>query len=111
MLAWLKRLLGIEDKLFGARRDPRWTKLRNEFFKKNPKCFCGKPGDSVHHKIPVHIDKSKELLVENLTTLCSDHRLFYGHLGSFFSFNDELDKWIAKVKNRPTKKDVDSTES
>ena len=61
----------------------------------------------VHHKMPFHLDKSKELDMANLITLCEANKngvnchLLFGHLGSFKAFNAEVDVdskgWSAKL--------------
>ena len=41
----------------------------------------------------------------NLITLCSQHHLFAGHLGSYQSYNETIKSdavyWRVKIKNRP----------
>ena len=106
MFEFLKRLLGIEDKLFGAQRSSQWPKLRKQFIEANPLCaVCGKKGEQIHHKIPVHADPTKELLIENLITLCENHHLWFGHLGSYYSYNKDVEadskSFLEKIKNRP----------
>jgi 5-methylcytosine-specific restriction enzyme A len=94
---------------FGVPRDPKWPAKEKEHLKKEPKCrCCGSTKKlNVHHKIPYHIDKSKELDNDNLITLCMDHNchFFIGHLLNWESYNENVeedaDKWLKKVENRP----------
>ena len=71
---------------------------------------CGTDkGLEVHHKIPVNVDASRELEPENMRTLCDRGdggcHLRWGHLGSWLSYNPDVDADIAwyrgKVANRP----------
>ena len=100
-----------EDRTFGAARSPQWPKVRAEHLKKFPNCaLCGSSKDlNVHHVIPVHVDKSKELLFDNLITLCDNEskgcHIRFGHLFSYFSWNvaikEDAKNWGEKIKNRP----------
>lgn len=97
----------------GSKRSGHWPTIRKEHLEKNPKCaVCG--GDQkleVHHIRPFHLHPDLELDLTNLITLCeSMHNgvnchLLFGHLGSFKSFNVDVNKnsseWIDKIKNRP----------
>ena len=96
------------DTLFGSTRHKNWPKLRKEWLRGHPNCaVCDKPAKTVHHKIPVHIDKSKELRIDNLITLCSHCHLIFGHLKSFYSYNNNIDNdsliWKLRIQNRPKK--------
>lgn len=104
MWQWLKDLWRGLPELGG--RSSEWPKLRNQFFKANPLCaMCGKPGNEVHHQIPVSVDKSKELLWDNLLTGCSSCHLKFFHLGSYRSFCEDIKvkaaEWRKKIENRP----------
>ena len=106
ILEHVKRALGIEDRLFGAQRNPKWRELRNAYFAANPKCeLCGRKGKEIHHIVPVWQDKSKELLWENLICVCKKCHLDFAHLGDYHSWEkdikDESSRWQAKRKNRP----------
>lgn len=92
---------------FGARSN-QWSKVRAEYLKTNPVCqVCGssvKP--EVHHIIPVHIDPSKELDLDNLITLCDKYCHFiFGHLMNWRSYNPDIIKdaqlYYQKIKERP----------
>ena len=92
-------------------RSSQWAKVRKAFILKNPECaVCGKKGsflksNEVHHCIPFSQDKSLELEMKNLITVCREHHLFVGHLMSFRSFNKNVridsELWKTKIKNRP----------
>jgi 5-methylcytosine-specific restriction endonuclease McrA len=91
-----------------AVRSPKWRNVRKEFIKNNNKCAaCGSTRDlEVHHVIPVHIDESKELDVDNLITLCSEScHILFGHLMDFKSHNPLVREDCAlisnKIKTRP----------
>ena len=103
ILEWLKRLWRyfFADRTFGQARSPGWRKLQQEFIKENPFCFCGKKTKVIHHFIPFHLKPELELVKSNLRALCKKHHLEYAHLGSFHSFNDELDNWTVKYQTRP----------
>jgi hypothetical protein len=65
-----------------------WNALRKRHLAKQPTCqACGKKSQlAVHHIIPLHVDKTKELDPTNLITLCENpHSTFchytFGHLG------------------------------
>ena len=100
-------------KLGGAKRSSQWPKVRAEFLKKNPGCaICGltdKKYIQVHHRLPFSQDPSLELKEENLIVLCDapgrEHHLNFGHLGSFRSWNSEIEIdskiWRTKIANRP----------
>jgi 5-methylcytosine-specific restriction endonuclease McrA len=69
-------------------RSSGWSALRKRHLAKQPTCqACGKKTQlAVHHIIPLHVDKSKELDPTNLITLCENpHSTFchytFGHLG------------------------------
>ena len=87
-------------------RSPGWRKVKKRFLEKNPECaVCGtKKKLEIHHVIPVHADKSLELEIKNLITLCDPHHFLYGHFLSWHSWNSEVRKdadiWNKKIKNR-----------
>lgn len=91
-----------------ATRSPKWRTVRKEFLKNNTKCAaCGSTKDlEVHHIVPVHIDSSKELDMDNLITLCAEScHILFGHLMDFKSHNPSvIDDCIIisnKISNRP----------
>lgn len=89
-------------------RSPGWTKIRKEHLKNNPNCAaCGRNKKlEVHHIVPVHLDPSKELDLENLITLCdSPCHFVFGHLMDYQSWNKEIisdcENYLKKIKTRP----------
>lgn len=89
-------------------RSSQWPKKRKQHLEKFPCCaVCGsytKP--EVHHIIPVHVDRSKELDDNNLITLCDKYCHFiFGHLMSWKSWNTNIVEEAARfsdiIKNRP----------
>jgi hypothetical protein len=93
--------------IFFLSRSSSWGSLRNLFLKQKPKCSaCGSLKNlQVHHIIPFHVDKSKELDLKNLITLCRTCHFIFGHLMSWSSWNTEVvedsQKYYIKVLNRP----------
>ena len=92
-------------KLLGG-RSWGWRKVRKEWLKKHPYCeVCGRKSKTVHHIIPVHINKNKELDKTNLITLCHPHHFLIGHLMKWSSWNKEVKKdaeiWKQKISKRP----------
>lgn len=90
----------------GGLRSGKWPKLRNEFFKANPLCaLCGNRATQIHHIYPVWKFPEKELLWENLISLCSHCHLEFAHLGSYKSFNKDIKIdaliWQDKRTKRP----------
>ena len=91
-----------------AVRSSKWRNVRKEFIKNNDRCAaCGSTRDlEVHHVIPVHIDKSKELDMDNLITLCAEScHILFGHLMDFKSHNplvrEDCNLISNKIKTRP----------
>jgi len=90
-------------------RSSAWPKTRDEHLEMEPTCqACGtKKNLSVHHIMPYHLDRSKELDPKNLITLCEEHHchLVFGHFTSWYSYNptvrEDVIKWLERVKNRP----------
>lgn len=88
-------------------RSSEWSSVRKEHLKTEPCCaLCGKDKNiQVHHKQPFSRKPELELDPENLITLCADHHLLFGHLGSWRSYNstvvEDCDEWRNKIKNRP----------
>lgn len=80
---------------YGA--DPRsgqWPKVRDAHLKIDPVCnVCGGKEDlNVHHIVPFHIDKSKELDPNNLVTLCNGNgcHFAFGHLFNWKTSNPSV---------------------
>lgn len=80
-------------------RSSHWPGVQKAYLKSHAKCeVCGSSKAlNVHHVIPVHIDASKELLPENLITLCRDCHYRYGHAGLSWKFYNENIKTDAKA--------------
>lgn len=85
-------------------RSPQWRRVENEFIAANPACIvCGNTTRSqltAHHRIPYHIEPSKELDKSNLRTMCRDDYGFYchrlvGHFGDYKLYNLEVDAMAA----------------
>lgn len=98
----------IFKKIRFAERSPGWSKIRKQYLKNNPNCAaCGRNKKlEVHHIVPVHLDPSRELDIENLITLCDDPCHFvFGHLMDYQSWNEEIisdcEKYLKKVRTRP----------
>ena len=94
-------------KIRGATRSPKWSSVRKEFLQDHPCCAvcgsCSKP--EVHHIVPVHVDPTKELELDNLITLCDKYCHFiFGHLFSWHSWNKNIvsdaKAYNQKIKNR-----------
>lgn len=109
MINKIKTWLGILPTFGGVPRSSHWTSVRREHLKLSPTCaVCGGTRDiEVHHIKPYNLFPELELVPSNLITLCNHfyHHLYFGHLGSYSSFNqsirsDALD-WFNRIKNRP----------
>ena len=91
----------------GKARSGKWRAVEQRFLKRHPKCaVCGSTVNvNAHHVIPFHVDPSKELKQSNLISLCRDHHFWWGHLGSWKSYNAfvRLDAklWRRKIMWRP----------
>lgn len=86
----------------GAKRSPKWRKLRKVFITQYPLCFVcrSKKKVEVHHKIPFHIAPDLELKAENLVSLCENKRFgicchqLLGHLGNYRRINVSIEEDI-----------------
>jgi hypothetical protein len=86
--------LGPRMTFAGVPRSPEWPRVRKNHIVLYPTCaVCGgKNNLEVHHIMPFHLDKSKELDPENLITLCTskshnDH-LIFGHFLDFTRYSN-----------------------
>lgn len=105
-----KRLSKISP-VFGIPRHSRWPKERDNHLLLNPKCVvCGAKNSirnplTVHHKKPFHLFPELELDHSNFRTVCKNHHLWVGHLGSWLSWNEDFDLdadyWLKKILSRP----------
>lgn len=91
------KVLFPKSKYLAVPRSGQWPGLRRWWIaKKQPNCMaCGRNTNlNVHHIVPVHIDKSKELSIDNLITLCEHEdtrcHLMIGHLGNWSHFNTNV---------------------
>ena len=99
------------NELGGVKRSNKWSSVRKQYLKLNPNCaVCGKENrflkfNEVHHIIPFSLDKTKELLFENLITLCPQDHFFCGHLNFYKSWNknvkEDARNWHDKIYQRP----------
>lgn len=103
--------LSLEEiQVLSLPRHPLWKKIRIEHLKKFPFCMvCGNIKKVVpHHIIPVHVDPSKELDLENLVSLCEGDtfncHLFFGHFRNWTKYNPDVLKdaleWNRKVNSQ-----------
>lgn len=73
-----------------AQRSNQWKNVRKKHLEEQNSCqACGSDKNlEVHHIIPVHVDKDRELDPNNLITLCNNNcHLLFGHLMHFKSWN------------------------
>lgn len=81
--------------MFGA-RSPRWRSVRADHLVANPTCaVCGTIDHlEVHHVVPYHVDKSRELDPGNLLTLCESPshncHFIFGHLLNWSNSNPRV---------------------
>ena len=96
---------------FGVARDGGWSRASKEYLKiHNVSEISGSKGTFlnplvIHHIIPVHKDKSKEMDSSNWAVVTKWEHFVICHLGSWRSYNSDLRKdiiiWRDKYKNRP----------
>ena len=112
VLLMLALLAWGHDPLSSAPRSPMWPKVRATHLKAHPVCeVCGHNLDlEVHHIMPYHLKPELELSPDNLITLgtkcpTGNHHFFFGHLGSWQSYNKDVvadaAAWRKKMKERP----------
>lgn len=106
---WLDNWSNRESlKTFGASRSPKWSNIRDDFIRKNPKCVaCGSSKQLiVHHKKPFHLFPELELEKENLIVLCEGdvvncHFLFGHCFNNWKCYNPNVEedvKIIEKIR-------------
>lgn len=100
----------FSKKIRFAVRSPKWKTIRKNFLEENNSCAaCGRTKKlEVHHIVPVHLDPSKELDIDNLIVLCDDPcHLLFGHLLDYKSWNsnviEDSSSFLQKIKSRPFK--------
>lgn len=93
------------------KRSSKWTKVRKEHLKKNPRCAAcnGINKLNVHHIKPYHLFPELELDPNNLITLCESGEkglnchLLMGHLGDYKKINNNVVNdskiWIMKLNS------------
>lgn len=85
-----------ETKVILAARSSKWHKVRNDFIKIHNSCaVCGSEENLiVHHIVPVHVDKNRELDETNLMTLCQNKTMnchfIFGHLLNWTKSNPHV---------------------
>lgn len=96
-----------------VRRSAKWEALSKRIIAKHPYCaVCGNTTKRElrgHHKVPVHVDPSRELDEANVVVLCQGKtvncHLLVGHLMSWRSWNVAVDSDIARlasaIQSRP----------
>lgn len=79
------------------KRSPSWPKVRRDHLKKQPSCqACGTTNNlAVHHIVPLHVNRSKELDPSNLITLCENIRsafchYTFGHLNNWWKWDPNV---------------------
>ncbi len=99
-----------EMEFYGVPRHAKWDKVRREHLENNRSCLvCDiKLGLDVHHIIPYWQRPDLELDLKNLVTLCGppwNHHFWWGHLGSWKSYNLRIERdaeWFKRrVESRP----------
>lgn len=103
MLArFLKLFQKPAEPALGAARSGSWPRVRAEHLEREPECrVCGTTsGLAVHHRVPVHIDPSRELDPMNLITLCNENGCHYlvGHGRDWKAYNPSVDPDCAKMR-------------
>lgn len=106
----MRAIEAITDFLAGkpsVRRSSKWPAVRKAHLAIRPACeVCGtKKQLNVHHIFPVHLAPEGELEEKNLLTLCKEHHFWWGHYGSWRSFNKAVVQdaalWKLKISSRP----------
>lgn len=92
-------------------RSPKWPAVEKAHLKANPSCAACATTKKVvvHHKMPVHVDSTRELDPANLITLCESPshncHLIYGHLLSWKSYSvsvvEDSALYLGKLQARP----------
>ncbi len=85
---------------FGARRSPRWWKIRKTHILRYSRCAACNTNKKleVHHIVPFWKAPEREEDPENLITLCRWHHLLFGHFMYYKSYNEDVVE-DAKVRN------------
>lgn len=89
-----------------AARSPKWNAVKTAFLKKHPKCAVCETETNVevHHIVPFHMDKTRELDTTNLMSMCKCHHFTFGHLCNWKKVNcmivRDAKEWNAKIKSK-----------
>lgn len=96
----------INDLYYGKpyfARSPKWPAAEKRWLLEHPTCEgCGGTTHlQVHHKIPVHIDPSRELDPDNFKTMCVNPvwqcHLIIGHKGNWQKYRLNVDRAAAEI--------------
>ncbi|MEI7486605.1 MAG: HNH endonuclease [Chryseobacterium sp.] len=106
MISFIKNLFGLRSgiKNLFELRSGKWNGRRKKWLIENDSCIaCGKKSSlQVHHKIPVHIDESKELIEDNFCTLCATCHFVFGHSHNWSLYNpfviEDCENHLKRVK-------------
>lgn len=112
MIQAVRCFLGLDAADVGGpmplvQRSSRWPAVRRMHLAREPECqVCGtREGVEAHHVQPFHLRPDLELSMDNLLSLCPTHHLWWGHLGLWRSFNEDVradaSLWRAKIRGRP----------
>jgi len=98
--------LTYEGNVTKINRASGWHDVRLKFVQENPFCkICEKTEClHVHHKKPFHLWPELELSLDNLMVLCINCHLMWGHLLDWKSYNEQIDKDVARIAQRPYKR-------
>ena len=90
----------------GRPRSPKWAAWVKAFVRGKKCVCCGSKGPLTgHHKVPYHVDPSRELDPTNVAPICdgTDCHLVIGHLKDFKLFNPDFDADAAAFLSRRKK--------
>lgn len=95
--------LAYKENVVKVNRASGWQDVRLKVVKEHPYCsICNKTeGLHVHHKKPFHLWPELELSLDNLMVLCVNCHLMWGHLLDWKSYNEQIDKDIIRIAQRP----------
>ncbi len=122
----MRLIRDLKDKIQGklpksAKRSGSWSRVRASFLTKNPECAaCGsKKKLEVHHVVPFFLAPERELDETNLIVLCEAKtngvtcHLFFGHLGSYRSYNidvrEDAASWRKRFEDRPATSNLEKS--
>jgi 5-methylcytosine-specific restriction enzyme A len=106
MIKRLKDLVQGKSSL-SNKRDSSWHKESRIWLVGKVCAGCGgKNKLEVHHKVPFHVDRTKEMDPENWLCLCESKKngknchLWEGHNGNYRSFNPNVEEDSGRSKQR-----------